>query len=69
MTELQFKDGIRILISYETPVAAWVPVPGHYVKSERWISRSSAEHIKQWLDGKQSITISHEIILNLLERC
>ena len=35
-TELIFDDGAKVLFSYETPVAAYVPKRGYIKTSKKW---------------------------------
>jgi hypothetical protein len=54
VTELEFDDGTRVLFSYETPCAAYVPrscgeTPGGWWKLNRHVSRATAAHVKDWL--------------------
>lgn len=44
--ELEFENA-RILISYETPVAAWIAGEGWYKTEKNW-SRTTSKHITQW---------------------
>jgi len=78
MTELQFADGIRVLLSYDIPVAAYVPASvtdvgsarGRWLKSGRFISRSSAGHIASWVkrSGMDLVhVVEGEVIEALLE--
>ncbi|WP_429498807.1 hypothetical protein ACQUFY_05775 [Robbsia andropogonis] len=56
---LEFKDGTRILFSYESPVAAFVPNEG-YEKTERFISRTSEKHAAKWIGKETCKTVSQE---------
>ena len=47
-TTLELADGIVILFSYETPVAAFVPGRG-YLVTDQYYSRTTSKHITQWL--------------------
>lgn len=53
MTELEL-DGVRILFSYRTPVAAWVReetaegVDWHQYRTEKRWSNTTTRHINQW---------------------
>lgn len=46
---LAFRDGTRVLISYETPVAAYVPGIGH-LRTDKYHSRTTHGHVNTWLD-------------------
>ena len=49
-TEIEIAGGARVLYSYNTPVAAFVPGRGLCRTEKRWSSTTS-KHINQWLDG------------------
>jgi hypothetical protein len=66
MTELERADGVRVLYSYDTPVAALSSM-GCYVKTDRWFSRTTSAHISRWLDGSAARTIPHDEIVRLAE--
>ena len=66
MTVLAFSDGLRVLVSYETPVAAQVPGIG-FVKTGRFVSRVSQDHIRKWINGNPAATWEHERLVALLE--
>ena len=42
-------DNMRILVSYETPVAAWIAGQG-FVKTEKKWSATTSKHVTQWLN-------------------
>jgi len=48
-TELVMEDGSRVLISYETPVAAYRGGEWYYT-SKKW-SATTTKHIKSWIGG------------------
>lgn len=49
--ELTLADGTKVLFSYETPVAAFVPGCGHCRTTQNY-SPTTSKHIAQWLtDG------------------
>jgi hypothetical protein len=50
MTELVFDDGTRVLVSYQTRVAALFP-DGRIVKSATNYSRTTNRHIAKWSTG------------------
>lgn len=41
-------ENMRVLVSYETPVAAWIAGQG-YVKTDKKWSRTTSKHITQWI--------------------
>ena len=55
-TEVLYSNGVRLLISYATPVAAVIPGVGA-VKTEKRYSVTTSKHIGQWFpQGARSIT-------------
>ena len=46
--ELCFKNGNTILLSYNTPVAAFLSGKG-YVKTEEFHSTTTSKHINKWI--------------------
>lgn len=69
--EAAFTDGTRILYSYETPVAAFLPAQG-YVKTAKFHSRTTGRHIAQWLkDGAGQFIhaddVSQEVLNQIAE--
>ncbi len=48
-TEVTFNNGARVLFSYETPVAAWDPLGGCYLKTEQHYSATTTRHINAWI--------------------
>jgi hypothetical protein len=47
MAEVQFGNGTRVLISYQTKVAAYVPGKGVFVTST-YYSQTTNRHISKW---------------------
>lgn len=47
-TEVILNNGNRILVSYETPVAAYVPGEGAYI-TDTWYSQTTTRHINKWV--------------------
>jgi hypothetical protein len=52
---LEFKNGLTILFSYESPVAAFVPNEG-YEQTDKFISRTTQQHIQRWV-GKEACKV------------
>lgn len=50
-TVITRNDGTQVLVSYETPVAAFVPSLGGYYRTDTKYSVTTSKHINQWLDG------------------
>lgn len=49
MTEVEI-DGITVLVSYSTPVAAFVPGQG-VLRTEKFFSRTTSKHITKWINA------------------
>jgi hypothetical protein len=47
-TEIQFSDGRCVLVSYETPVAAFVPGRG-WLRSGKRYSVTTSKHVNMWV--------------------
>ena len=48
-TEITLPDGTQVLVSYETPVAAYRV--GHWYRTEKSWSATTSRHINKWLNG------------------
>lgn len=66
-TELQFSCGSRVLVSYETPVAAYLPEIG-YVRTDTKFSSTTSRHINKWLEGVNAREVPQHEIEQLCER-
>jgi len=60
-TEVHLNNGDIVLVSYETPVAAFVVGEGYYRTSEKW-SATTTKHINKWLDGVKSFEVDQEVL-------
>ncbi len=49
MTELTLANGIKVLFSYQTPVACQLN-SGYYKTAKKW-SNTTTRHINKWLAG------------------
>ena len=58
-TQLTYSDGLEVLWSYETPVAAKL-ADGTYVKTSTKWSATTSRHINQWLDGVNAVEVPQE---------
>lgn len=65
-TEISFNDGTRVLVSYSTPVAAFIPGKG-YVKTSKRYSNTTTKHINKWLPTKDVPTVSEEHLEALVQ--
>ena len=59
-TELIFDDGVKVLFSYETPVAAYVPERGYIKTSYKW-SQTTSRHINRWCPDSSLSVPQHEV--------
>ena len=64
MTEVEGATA-RILISYETPVAAKMH-NGPYYRTAKKFSVTTSKHINKWLDGANAIETPQEFFDNLI---
>jgi hypothetical protein len=55
--EIELTDGTRVLFSYRTPVAVYVPGAGYFRTSD-YHSKTTSKHINQWLDGATAAKIA-----------
>lgn len=55
-TEIEMTDGTRVLFSYRTPVAVYVPGAG-YFRTTTSHSKTTSKHINQWLNGATAAKI------------
>ena len=55
-TELIFDDGVKVLFSYETPVAAYVPERGYLKTSKKW-SQTTSRHVNKWCPTKNVLVV------------
>ena len=63
---LLFADGLRVLISYETLAAAYVPGKG-YLRSSRFVSRATSRHTLQFINGAPFTIVPACDIVSLIE--
>lgn len=69
-TEVDMGDGVIILYSYNTPVAAKVSFPDgeiHFLKTDRFYSRTTSKHVNAWL-GKNAEEVAQDIIDKLASK-
>lgn len=57
---LEFDNGIAVLFSYSTPVAAFIPGRG-YVKTDQFYSVTTSKHINRWVGYNCHKTTQSEI--------
>lgn len=63
-TEINKDNGVSVLVSYQTPVAAFVPGRG-YIQTNEHYSRTTSKHINAWA-GKSAVKVSQAEINALL---
>jgi hypothetical protein len=61
VTEISMGSGLRILFSYQTPVAVFVPHEGYYRTMVKY-SVTTTRHINKWLDGAKAKEVTQEFI-------
>ncbi|NDB61161.1 hypothetical protein EB001_22380 [bacterium] len=62
---LIFDNGIKVLFSYQTPVAAFHPIKG-WLRTDKKFSNTTSKHINKWLAGLNASTISQSFLDNLV---
>lgn len=55
-TQIAKADGTRVLFSYSTPVAAYLPGRG-YIRTATTYSKTTSKHISLWLGGAKAATV------------
>lgn len=55
-TQITKPDGTRVLFSYSTPVAAYVPGRG-YIRTTTSHSKTTSKHINAWLSGTKAAAV------------
>jgi len=58
---LEFESGVRVLFSYESPVAVFIPNEG-YEQTDRFISRTTLRHIHTWIGREPCKLVSQDQI-------
>jgi len=64
-TEITLRHGTRVLVSYETPVAAQL-FNGTYCRTDHKWSVTTTRHINKWLNGANAETRPQTFFDNLL---
>ena len=68
-TEITTAAGVRVLVSYDTPVAAVMP-SGNAMRTRRFYSRTTSAHIVKWLGPElaaRAAMVEPELIAGALE--
>lgn len=63
-TEIVKGNGLVVLYSYNTPVAALLP-SGRYVRTSTKYSNTTSKHINKWLAGINAEEVDQSFIDNL----
>ena len=58
MTELEM-DGVTVLFSYSTPVAAYGP--DGFIRTEQHFSSTTTRHINKWLAGANAKKVPQSV--------
>lgn len=66
-TELELSNGVSVLFSYKTPVAAYVPGKGR-LKSATFYSQTTSKHINAW-GGREALVVPQADIDALVNNC
>lgn len=62
---LSLLNGVQIMFSYETPVAAFVPGRGYLTTNVKY-SRTTSKHINSYVAGRPTTAVSPNDLVNLL---
>lgn len=66
-TELVFDNNVRILFSYQTPVAAYIPQRG-FIKTSHRFSVTTSKHVSRWLTDNGVFETAEPVHQSELER-
>lgn len=64
-TEVKLSNDTTVLVSYETPVAAFIPGKGYVKTAKKW-SRTTSKHITKWLNGFAATEVPQSDLDSLL---
>ena len=64
-----YDNGVQVLISYTTPVAAYLPQGdgSGYVRTETYYSKTTSRHINSWLEGVNTENVAQSVLDNLIK--
>jgi hypothetical protein len=62
---ITLSNGTRVMFSYDTPVAAYVPGIG-YMRTATHFSKTTSKHINEWLSGAEHTVVQQQEIERLL---
>ena len=63
---LIFENGIKVLFSYQTPVAAFHPIKG-WLRTSKKYSVTTSKHINKWLAGVSPSIVNQDLIDSFVE--
>lgn len=70
MTEVSLTENVKVLFSYETPVAMYDAETGYFHRTNKYWSRTTSKHINAWVrylrDTGYIVSESNGIDQNLL---
>ena len=58
---ITFDNGVQVLFSYETPVAARLGRHGNVKTKTKW-SRTTSKHINLWLEGEEVREVEQDVL-------
>ena len=66
---LWYDNGVQVLVSYTTPVAAYVPYGdgSGYLRTESYYSKTTTRHINKWLEGVNTESVNQSVLDKLIE--
>ena len=66
---LWFNNGVQVLVSYSTPVAAYLPYGdgSGYVRTETYYSKTTSRHINAWLENVATEKVNQSVLDKLIE--
>jgi len=64
-TQLATSDGVVVLFSYDTPVAALLP-SGRYIRTNKKYSNTTTKHINAWLVSVEADLVDQSILDDLV---
>ena len=66
-TELVYENGTRILFSYQTPVAGFIPQRG-WIKTSHRYSVTTSRHVNRWLTDNGAFETAEPLHQSELDR-
>tara|TARA_R110000822_G_scaffold160612_2_gene300792 strand:+ start:70 stop:303 length:234 start_codon:yes stop_codon:yes gene_type:complete len=66
-TEIHLNNGTLVLVSYQTPVAAFDAEKSKWIRSAEKYSVTTSKHVNKWLSGLNTTTVPQSEIDALME--